>query len=103
MRGFLLWAPDRPHGHPPPKSVSNPVSSQDLLTFSPLYGRRGLAKNRGFGAVLIEPVPHRHGVPMTCWMSRRDRTFVHSSQRFRSLLTVAPHVSSKMFVIWPRK
>jgi RNase P subunit RPR2 len=38
MRGFLLWAPDRPHGHPPPKTVSNPVSSQNLLTFLQRYG-----------------------------------------------------------------
>ena len=44
-RGFLLWAPDCPDGYPPPKSVSNPVSSQNLLTFSPWYGGRGLAKN----------------------------------------------------------
>jgi len=53
MRGFLLWAPDCPYGHPPPKHVSNPVSSQNLLTFSLWYGGSGLEKNRGFGAVPI--------------------------------------------------
>ena len=33
--------------------VSNPVLSQNLLTFSPWYGGTGLAKNWGFAAVLI--------------------------------------------------
>ena len=52
-RGFALWAPDCPHGHPPPKSASNPDSSQNLLTFCPRYGGRGLEKNWGFDAVPI--------------------------------------------------
>jgi len=33
MRGFLLWAPDYPHGHYSFKTVSNLVSSQNLLLF----------------------------------------------------------------------
>ncbi len=54
MRGFLLWAPDRPHGHYLLKLVSYPVSSQNLLTFWPWYGARWWAKNRFLDAVLIE-------------------------------------------------
>jgi hypothetical protein len=38
MRGFFLWAPDRPNVHYSLKTVSNPFSSQNLLTFLPWYG-----------------------------------------------------------------